>query len=124
MSGPLRQWLPLDIAEFHDVEAELPSTALAAYIRFIVRAWKNGGALPADPAKLSRIARCPESVWRHALATFELVREGWVHPGLKAQLVRANETASTKRRAANARWEPAKTLGANVIKLTDEKQPK
>lgn len=119
MSAPLRQWMPLDLAEFHDMECEVTTRVLGAYVRMLVRAWKNDGLLPLDPQRIGRIARVPERDWREALRWFVLTDEGWRHPFLTDRLEQTREETPAPRGSdfyASREW---RALRYQALALSD-----
>lgn len=127
MSDALRKWLPLDIAEFDDLNEESSDRVLASYMRLFVKAWKSGGVLNGDAQWITRIAKNPEPIWRVALTPFELVPGvGWVHHGMRSESARTTEISDKRRDAAKARWDAQRAAKRppNVIPIADPKASK
>lgn len=94
-------WMPLAIDDYLADTRHLTTLEHGAYLLLIMRYWQKGG-LPGDDHMIQRIAGMNDAQWgesRSILAAF--FDEGWRHPRIDAELVKAAEIIEKRRNAAN-----------------------
>lgn len=110
MSEP---YLPLYVGDYLRDTGYLTLEQHGAYVMLLMRLWSAGGTLPADEAKLARIAGVTVKKWRPIwadLADFFEVEDGQLsHKRITAELEKAGALRA-KRAAAGAKGGAAKSL--------------
>jgi len=97
--------MPLDWADYWRDTGHLSAAEHGAYLNLIGAYWVNGGPLPADPARLERLAKCSSKEWKAMsftiLAFFE-TRDGRIsHKRIDLELERSAKLyAARKERIA------------------------
>lgn len=99
-----RPWMPLYVADYLADTGHLSTTEHGAYMLLIMHYWQNDG-LPADDAKLARIARMPLRDWSKIGATLaDFFDDGWKHKRIEEEFARAKEKSDAARESAEKRW--------------------
>ncbi|MBC6981411.1 DUF1376 domain-containing protein [Caulobacter sp. 17J80-11] len=127
MSAP--PYMPLYVADYLGDTRHLTTEQHGAYVLLLMALWRGGGRLPAEPARLARLAGLSTARWARTageVTAFFTVEDGELtHPRLVAELARI-ERASEQRRAAGARGGAAKARRARsetVAPATPPPQP-
>lgn len=98
-----QHWLPLWVGDFVSDTAHLSDAETGQYLLLLMCMWRNGGALPDEPVKLARIARCRKvsptvmDFFRRGNGTISQKR-------LSAELERSQNVLEQRRSAARRRW--------------------
>ena len=108
--------MPLYVGDYLADTAGLSAEEHGAYLLLIMNYWTNGGPLPDDDARLSRIAACDPARWpsiRSVVSRFFKITRGlWKHKRIDAEIARAEANIEAKRRGGKAR--AAKELSARA----------
>lgn len=105
-------WMPLYVSEYLADTMHLNAEQHGAYLLLLMAAWKNDGAIPADPSSLQQIARMTPQQWIKNAPTllrfFAEEGDSLVHGRVRIELAKAKENVAKKSRAgqasAAARW--------------------
>lgn len=99
-------FMPLYVADYLADAAHLTTEEHGAYLLLIMTYWQRGKPLPADPAKLARIARLPNERWadvEQTLNEFFTTEDGcWHHKRIDAELEKVRDKSDKAKRAAAA----------------------
>ena len=99
-------WMPLYVADYLGDTQHLTTEQHGAYLLLLMAMWRAGGALPADPAQLARIARLSPPRWRklspEVLAFFDAGGAELTQKRLRREIEKVSEV-SRKRALAGAR---------------------
>lgn len=103
-------WMPLFWGDFLANTMHLSAQEAGAYLFLIAHAWENGGEIPAEPARLCRIAHVRQEWWsrvwkalEHFFVPIEGVshtRCGYTHVRVIAELQRLGKISSKRKGAA------------------------
>lgn len=119
-------YMPLYWGDYWKDTGHLSAAEHGAYLNLIGQHWTTGKALPADDARLRRMARMDEAEWarsRDTLAAFFDTSDGttWRHGRVEAELARATEAYAARltiaRKGATARW--GENAGGNASSNAD-----
>ncbi|MCW3481071.1 YdaU family protein [Neisseriaceae bacterium JH1-16] len=112
-------WMPLYLGDYLAETGRLSTEQHGAYLLLLLDYWRNG-PLPDENEVLAQVTRLSLGDWlvhRLALEPLFVVRDGvWRHPRLDEEHAKASTHAERSqeraRRAAEARWGPARTAQA------------
>src|SRR5262245_40297241 len=114
-------WMPLFWGDFLANTMHLSAQEAGAYLFLIAHAWENGGKIPGNPARLSRIAHVRPEWWKRVWQTLEpyFQREpcvtdmcGYTHVRVTAELHRLAQKSSNISTAATRREHDKSTNAA------------
>lgn len=104
MSSP--PYMKLWIADYHADTTHLSVEEHGAYLLLIMAMWRAGGRLPADDAKLSKLAKCSSAQWAEirdvVLAFFKRTGGRLTHRRIIKEMAKY-EATSEKRKEASER---------------------
>lgn len=113
-----RPWMPLYVADYLADTRHLSTVEHGAYLLLIMHAWMNEGRLPADEARLARIAGLSAKEWtasRDVILQFFLWQDdGYRHMRVEAEIARAEGLIEKRRRAGRVSAERRKQHSANT----------
>lgn len=106
MSQP---WMPLYIADYLADTGHLTAAEHGAYLLLIMHYWRTG-SLPADEARLARIARMNPDEWAVAMPSIaSFFEDGWKHGRIDFELAKAEKSharrAEAGRKGGNSKSE-------------------
>lgn len=108
-----RPFMQLYVSDFIGDTLSLSTEQIGAYMLLLMAMWNAGGRLPADEAKLARVARMSVKKWKAVsddlMAFFEVDGEFVRHNRLTKELLKS-ESKSHSRAAAGAEGGRAKAL--------------
>lgn len=111
MSAP--PFMPLFVGDYLADTTHLTCTEHGAYILLLMSMWRAGGALPDDPGKLARFARCSTGQWARIsdtiLAFFDRA-DGVISHGRLVREMAKHAVAVEQRRQAASNGGKAKAL--------------
>lgn len=101
-----RPWMPLYVSDYMADTAHLSVAEHGAYLLLIMNYWHNG-SLPADEAKLQRIAKMTNAQWAKSRDTLSAYFfDGWKHKRIEQEIAHVIEISN--KRSANARQRHSK----------------
>lgn len=106
-------WMPVFIGDHLAETLHLTAAQHRGYFLLLMMAWRAGGALPDDDARLAAIARLSPAEWqenRAVLAEFFTVADGlWRHESLAEEYARATDNkqkrSASGSKGAAKRWQ-------------------
>jgi len=103
MSAP--PYMPLFVGDYLADTTHLTCTEHGAYMLLLMSMWRAGGALPNEPKKLARFARCTAGQWARMndtiMAFFEVEGGFILHSRLAKELTRHSNAVEQRRQAAS-----------------------
>jgi uncharacterized protein YdaU (DUF1376 family) len=111
-----RPFMQLFVSDFVGDTLQLSTEQVGAYLLLLMALWNADGALPDDPAKLSRVARVPVESWPSVwsdLASYFTVSGGKVTQERLSRELARFARKSAARSDAGRRGAAAKSLKAN-----------
>ncbi|NEX95299.1 DUF1376 domain-containing protein, partial [Caulobacter sp. 17J65-9] len=110
-------YMPLYVADYLGDTRHLTTVQHGAYVLLMMAMWRGGGRLPAEPARLARLAGLTPARWARIAAEvtafFTLEDGALTHPRLAAELDRYARTVDA-RRVAGAKGAAARNRPANA----------
>lgn len=104
MSAP--PYMKLYIADYHGDTTHLDCREHGAYLLLLMAMWRAGGKLPADDAKLAKLAKLSEGEWaaiRDSVLPFFQRRGGRLsHKRIAREIAKYEDTSVKRREAAKA----------------------
>lgn len=104
MSAP--PYMPLYVGDYLADTTHLTQAETGAYLLLLMAAWRSGGRLPHDDAKLARFSRSTGPQWKRIKANvlaFFTIEDGFIFQRrLRAELAKYEATLSQKREAGRA----------------------
>ncbi|WP_017993917.1 YdaU family protein [Rhizobium leguminosarum] len=117
-----RPFMQLYVSDFIGDTLSLSTEQIGAYMLLLMAMWNAGGRLPADEAKLARVARMSVKRWKgisdDLMSFFEVDGEFVRHNRLTKELQKS-ESKSQSRAAAGAEGGRAKALKDNEARLAN-----
>lgn len=99
-------WMPLCPADYLKDTRHLSTLEHGAYLLLLMAAWNDSGKLPADPARLARIAVLDAAQWSEVgpvvMAFFRRKGAHYEHGRVRRELVKADRLIEQKREAGKA----------------------
>lgn len=118
-------YMPFYVGDYLSDTAHLSHVENSAYLLLIFSYWQRG-SLPADPAKLARIARLTDAEWKVVEPTliefFDVCEDGWKHGRIEIELKKAREK-SEKARASAVRRHSERSASAERTDVPTECYP-
>jgi uncharacterized protein YdaU (DUF1376 family) len=106
-------FMPLYTSDYLGDTGHLSTEEHGAYLLILMQMWNAGGALPADPSKLARVARCSTKKWLamqdNVLAFFNIDGDQITNNRLTKERQKV-EAKTEVRRSAGAKGGAAKAL--------------
>lgn len=122
-----RPYMPLWVSDYIGDTQHLTAAEHGAYMLLIMAYWQRGAALPADGARLARIARMTPDEWSSSeftLREFFTIKDGeWRHSRIEAELAKVREksakaSASAKRRHSDSNADAERTQSEGTCERT------
>jgi uncharacterized protein YdaU (DUF1376 family) len=116
---PALPFMPLYVADYLADAAHLSTVEHGAYLLLIMNYWQRGKPLPADDARLARIARLPLTEWdaiRDTLAEFFIEVDGeWTHKRVEQELGAVRQKSEQAKNAGRASAERRRNSGSTGV---------